>query len=89
MFDKHFNVCYYISIENLKGATTMKLTDIIRNDYWNTELHKAMTIYTVATLAELNRLTKELRRMGYNIVTFGNTRRELERPEHFVIIERR
>lgn len=67
----------------------MELANVIRNDYWNVELHKAMTIYTVKTKTQLDTLTKELREVGYNIVTFGETLRELERPEHFIIIERK
>ena len=67
----------------------MELTGIIRNDYWNVELHKAMTIYTVRTRGQIDALTKELRNLGYNIVTFTETFRELERPEHFIIIERK
>lgn len=63
------------------------VANIVRNDYWNIELHKAMTIYTVATKKQLNALTKELREIGYTIVTFGERLRELERPEHFIIIE--
>ena len=48
-----------------------------------------MSRNAVKTVDELKRFLPLLRKMGYNIVTFGNTRRELERPEHFVIIERK
>ena len=36
---------------------------------------------------ELDEITKELRRSGYNIVTYGKELRELERGEEIIVIE--
>lgn len=43
--------------------------------------------YIVKDKKELNQLTKDFRGIGYNIITFGNKVRELEKGEHIVVIE--
>lgn len=43
--------------------------------------------YIVKNKKELNALTKDFREIGYNIITFGNKVRELEKGEHIVVIE--
>lgn len=42
--------------------------------------------YRVKTTKELNSLTKDFRNIGYNIITFGNDIRELEKGSHMVVI---
>lgn len=42
--------------------------------------------HLVLTTRELNSLTKEYRKQGYNIVTFGKDIRELEKDNSFVVI---
>lgn len=42
--------------------------------------------YRVKTTKELNSLTKDFRKIGYNIITFGNDIRELEKGSHTVVI---
>lgn len=42
--------------------------------------------YMVRTVKELNNLTKDFRSIGYNIITFGNGVRELEKGDHMVVI---
>ena len=52
---------------------------------------KEVTAMTVKRFArsrrELDEITKELRRSGYNIVTYGKELRELERGEEIIVIE--
>lgn len=43
----------------------------------------------VFTKRELDELTKKYRGSGYNIVTFGEDLRELEKDDSFIIIIRR
>lgn len=42
---------------------------------------------TAVNKKHLDSLTKDYRRDGWNIVTFGETLRELERGDSFLIIE--
>lgn len=44
------------------------------------------TRYLVNNGKDLNRLTKDFRDLGYNIITYGKTVRELEKNEHIVVI---
>lgn len=44
------------------------------------------TRYMVRTARELNNFTKEFRKIGYNVVTFGRSVRELEKGSHTVVI---
>lgn len=60
-----------------------------KKDVWSTKIHKAVTVYTVRSKKEMDSLTRVFRGQRYNIVTFCNDFRELERPEHFIIIERK
>ena len=67
----------------------MRLLNIKRNDYWDNEIAKAVTVYSNLTKAQLDDITHDLRELGYNIVTFGNRLREFENDNSFVIAERR
>ena len=42
--------------------------------------------YRVQNTSIMNQLTKDFRSMGYNIITFGEKVRELEKGNHTVII---
>lgn len=42
--------------------------------------------FKVKTAKELNSLTRDFRSIGYNIITFGNDIRELEKGSHTVVI---
>lgn len=44
--------------------------------------------YRVQNTSIMNQLTKDFRSMGYNIITFGEKVRELEKGDHTVIITR-
>lgn len=46
------------------------------------------TRYRVNNAKDLNRLTKDFRDLGYNIITFAKDVRELEKGEHIVVIIR-
>jgi len=65
------------------------LISIKRNDYWNAELKKLVSVYTGMTKKDFETMTAEVRSLGYNIVTFGNKMREFETDDHFIILERR
>ena len=42
--------------------------------------------YTVKDGKIMNQLTKDFRSMGYQVITFGNKVRELQRGNHTVVI---
>lgn len=42
--------------------------------------------FKVRTAKELNGLTRDFRSIGYNVITFGNNVRELEKDTHTVVI---
>ena len=42
--------------------------------------------YTVKDGKIMNQLTKDFRSMGYQVITFGETLRELEKGNHKVVI---
>ena len=42
--------------------------------------------YTVKDGKIMNQLTKDFRSMGYQVITFGSTVRELEKGNHTVVI---
>ena len=67
----------------------MRLLNIKRSDYWDCTLNKMVTIYSEVTKAQLEDITKDLRELGYDIVTYGNKMREFENRNSFVIVERR
>lgn len=67
----------------------MRLLNIKRSDYWDCTLNKMVTIYSEVTKAQLDDITKDLRELGYDIVTYGNKMREFENRNSFVIVERR
>ena len=65
------------------------LISIQRNDYWNAELKKLVSVYTGMTKKDFETMTAEVRSLVYNVVTFGNKMREFETDDHFIILERR
>lgn len=65
------------------------LISIKRNDYWNSELKKLVSIYTGMTKKDFETMTDEVRSLGYNVVTYGQKLREFETDDHFIILERR
>ena len=60
-----------------------------KHNVWSVSVHRMVTVFTVEKKVEMDSLTRTLRSQGYNIVTFTDKLRELERPEHFVVIERK
>lgn len=44
--------------------------------------------YRVQNTSIMNQLTKDFRSMGYNIITFGEKVRELEKNGHTVVIRK-
>ena len=42
--------------------------------------------YTVKDGKIMNQLTKDFRSMGYQVITFGDTKRELQKGNHTVVI---
>ena len=67
----------------------MRLLNIKRSDYWDCTMNKMVTIYSELTKSQLEEITKDLRELGYDIVTYGTKLREFENRNSFVIIERR
>lgn len=65
------------------------LISIQRNDYWNSELKKLVSIYTGMTKKDFETMTDEVRSLGYAVVTYGQKMREFETDDHFIILERR
>lgn len=65
------------------------LISIQRNDYWNSELKKLVSIYTGMTKKDFETMTDEVRSLGYDVVTYGQKMREFETDDHFIILERR
>ena len=67
----------------------LRIVNIKREDYWDRELQKMVTVYTEVTKKQLEDITHDLRQLGFNIVTFGTKMREFETDKQFVIVRRK
>jgi hypothetical protein len=67
----------------------LRIVNIKREDFWDKEIQKMVTVYSEVTKRQLEDITHDLKQLGFNIVTFGTTLREFETDKQFVIVRRK